>query len=179
MAEIWLKSNRRALAYGLLLPALVIAMGVVRVVSADPVREQWWRTFGYALVALGVVGILLILRQMRQPRLAYEDRHLLVYLRAGSPFRVPIDIVEGFLLGQGAAMLPRHQEADAATVVVRLADRAAEWSHQEVKPALGRWCDGYITVRGTWCEPLNVDLVSRLNARLAEVSQQPAKEGRS
>jgi hypothetical protein len=28
-----------------------------------------------------------------------------------------------------------------------------------------------VTIRGTWCEPLSVGLVNRLNQRLAEVSR--------
>ena len=50
-------------------------------------------------------------------------------------------------------------------------DRAEAWHRQEVKPGLGKWCEGYITIRGTWCEPLSVGLVNRLNQRLAEVAR--------
>jgi hypothetical protein len=41
-----------------------------------------------------------------------------------------------------------------------------------VKPALGAWCDSYVTIRGTWCEPLNGELIRRLNRRLREVTEQ-------
>jgi hypothetical protein len=80
-------------------------------------------------------------------------------------------LVEAFFVGQGPAELPggmaRSQET--ANLVARLAQRATEWAQRDVKPALGRWCEGYVTIRGTWCEPLNTELVRRLNRRLAEV----------
>jgi hypothetical protein len=37
---------------------------------------------------------------------------------------------------------------------------------------MGSWCNHYVTIRGTWCEPLSVELAARLNARLASVQQQ-------
>lgn len=113
------------------------------------------------------------MRQLRQPRLAYDQRHLLVYVQTGPAYRVPIEVVEGFLLGQGPTLLPgkRYDQSEARTIVVRLADAATDWADRESKPALGRWCGGYITLRGTWCEPLSVDLVNRLNQRLAEVNR--------
>jgi hypothetical protein len=100
---------------------------------------------------------------------------LLVFLRSGGPIRVPLEIVEGFLLGQAPGLLPgkRHLDAPTSSVVIRLAERAEEWAMIEVKPALGSWCGHYVTLRGTWCEPLSVDLVNRLNARLDEVKRQP------
>src|SRR6185503_11484600 len=104
--------------------------------------------------------------QMRQPRLAYDEGALLLYLRGSRPIRVPVEIVECFLLGQAPTMLPgkQHEHSEAASVVIRLSESAADWVHRDVKPALGKWCEGYITLRGTWCEPLNVATINRLNA---------------
>src|SRR5690606_38682536 len=95
------------------------------------------------------------------------------YLRSGGPFRVPLEIVECFLLGQAPTLLPGKQQerAETAAVVIKLSETAEAWRHQDVKPALGKWCEGYITIRGTWCEPLNVKLINRLNAQLAEASR--------
>jgi hypothetical protein len=170
MAEIWLHTNRRALAFGLILPLLLLAIGIALAALLDGV---WLRAAGVALALAGLLGLAIVVRQLWQPRLAYDRRHLLVYLQAGPPHRVPIEVVEGFLLGQGPTMLPgrRHRNTEAATVVIRLADSATDWADRPTKPALGRWCGGYITLRGTWCEPLSVDLVQRLNQRLSEVSR--------
>jgi hypothetical protein len=103
--------------------------------------------------------------------LAVERGELLVFLRSDGPIRVPLSIVEGFLIGQGPSFLPgkRLEQLEASTVVIRLAERATEWAKVDVEPRLGYWCGHYITIRGAWCEPLSVDLVNRLNARLAEV----------
>jgi hypothetical protein len=174
MAEIWLHTNRRALAFGLILPGLLLGMGIALAVVAHPV---WLRAAGAVVTLAGLLGLALVVRQLWQPRLAYDQRHLLVFLQAGPPHRVPIEVVEGFLLGQGPTMLPgrRYRQTEAATVVIRLADAATDWADRETKSALGRWCGGYITLRGTWCEPLSVDLVQRLNRRLSEVNR-PAGE---
>jgi hypothetical protein len=120
------------------------------------------------LLAAGFLGAL------RKPLLAYENGHLAVRLRFAGIEHVPIDLVECFLLGQGPTWLPgkKYAKTETVTLVVRLAERAVEWSHRPTHPMLGTWCDGYITIRGTWCEPLSLDLVNRLNRRLAEVQQE-------
>jgi hypothetical protein len=95
---------------------------------------------------------------------------VLFYLRSGQPLAVPVEIVEAFFVGQGPATLPGGLATqETANLVARLAQRATEWAERDVKRALGRWCGGYVTIRGTWCEPLNTDLVRRINRRLAEV----------
>jgi hypothetical protein len=90
---------------------------------------------------------------------------------------MPIEVVECFLLGQAPTMLPgkSQEHAETASVVIRLNERAADWAHRDVRPALGKWCEGYITLRGTWCEPLSVPLINRLNARLAEAHAAQSK----
>jgi hypothetical protein len=167
---VWLKPNLRALGLGLILPAVLILLGAGLLALAPALAG---RLAGSLLVALGAALALLLAWQMCLPRLAYEDGNLLVYLNGGRPTPVPLDIVECFLLGQAPTMLPgkRQEHAEASSVVIRLSERAEEWSHRDVKPALGKWCDGYITLRGTWCEPLNVTVVNRLNAQLAEATQ--------
>lgn len=71
-------------------------------------------------------------------------------------------------LGQGPSLLPqligfRKDVEETSMIVIRLAESAEQWKHFDVKPALGLWCDGYITIRGTWCEPITSDLLKRLN----------------
>ncbi len=106
--------------------------------------------------------------------MAYVDGVVELYLRSGGPIRLPVEIVEGFLIGQAASLLPgKYRERyETTTFILRLSESATEWSHGTVKPALGRWCDGYITIRGTWCEPLSVDLARRLNQRLHDVQHE-------
>jgi hypothetical protein len=171
--EIWLRTNVRAVLFGTLLPLVVGLAGLVFSLGV-PGREPatWMRALGIGLIVVAGITIVLLLLQLRQPRLAYCDGRLLVWLRSGAPIRVPIGAVECFWLGHAASLLPgkRNERTETQTIVIRIADKAVEWRQQEVKPQLGAWCDGYITIRGTWCEPLNIDVVNRLNRRLAEVT---------
>lgn len=167
--EIWLRTNRRAHWLLGLLPATMLVASA----TAIGLGSETWLVFGSWLLLF--VSLLWLARQLwqgLQPRLAYSNGKLLVYLHGGEPIAVPIDIVECFFLGQGASLLPRALEGprgeagEAATIVVRLAEAAVEWSHREVLPTLGHWCEGYITIRGTWCEPINRELVAGLNQKL-------------
>jgi hypothetical protein len=177
MAETWLRPNRRALSLGLLLPLLMLGVGVPLTIFS---QSTYARVPGALLAASGLLGAVGIGWQMLRPRLSYERGCLAVYARSAGPYRVPIDFVEGFLLGQGPSMLPgkQHERTETTTIVVRLADAAVDWAERDVHPSLGKWCGGYITLRGTWCEPLSVDLVGRMNVRLAEVHGRISSESR-
>jgi hypothetical protein len=84
-----------------------------------------------------------------------------------------VNLVEAFFLGQGPAYLPGQQidSSKAVNLVARLSQKAPQWQEIEVKSALGHWCEGYVTIRGTWCEPLTGELIRRLNHRLHEASK--------
>jgi hypothetical protein len=172
MTEIWLHTNRRAIAFALVGPALGLIVALLLVLYE--VIAQW--SAAWVLWVAGVLAILsallagLITWQFQRPRIAREADELLFYLQSGPPLRVPVAVVEGFLLGQGPSYLhhKRPDESIAATIVVRLAERASDFAQRDTKPALGTWCNHYVTIRGTWCEPLTLALVTRLNSRLAE-----------
>ena len=117
-----------------------------------------------------------MLWQSRQPRIAYRDGQLLFYLRSGRPIRLPVAIVQCAFLGSGGAPVSDigSREINAANLVIRLDKKAVDWADVEVKPALGRWTEGYITIHGAWCEPLTLDVVQRLNIRLHELNQPAA-----
>jgi hypothetical protein len=168
MTEVWLQSNRRVLALGLVPAAGLIGLGAAAISVGDAMVLG---LVGWALIAVGALLALVLLQQSRRPRIAYSDGEVLFNLRAGPPIAVPHKVVEAFFLGQGPAYLPRTHGRDAETVnlVARLSQKAPEWMHVDVKPALGHWCEGYVTIRGTWCEPLSGDVIRRLNARLREL----------
>jgi len=153
-------------AGGIAIVAIILALGVL----GWPVAV-WVRAVAGVVFFAAVGWLALLARQWRQPRLAYANGELLVYLRRGGPLHVPLDVVECFLLGQADSFLPgqRNRPSETSTVVVRLAERAEAWQHIEVEPTLGSWCDGHIVIRGTWCEPIGLDVVNRLNRRLGQV----------
>jgi hypothetical protein len=133
------------------------------------------RAVGWVLAAIGALLICLFVWQCRQPRMAYEAGHLLLYLRSGPPIRLPVELVQCAFLSAGPTQVPGSGERRTANLVIRLDEKAGDWANVAVKPALGRWSDGYITVHGAWCEPLTLDAVQRLNLRLHELNQ-PAVE---
>jgi hypothetical protein len=125
---------------------------------------------GTGIFGLGVVCVAALWVATRIPRLAYDDGELLVYLRSLAPLRVPVEAVECFFLGQGPAhpAAPDEPVAKAANVIARIAESAPQWHARPVRADLGQWCDGYITIRGMWCEPLSHERINQLNRRLAE-----------
>jgi hypothetical protein len=171
MAEIWLRSNRRVFVLGLVPSTAVCAaaFGLLLLTSLPALRY-----FAIGVLIVALVLMALVVRQLARPRVAYSDGYVLFYLRADGPIAVPVEIVEAFFLGQGPAYLPGTVEDSQETInlVARLSQKAAEWQHQEVKPALGQWCEGYVCIRGTWCEPLDNEVIRRLNRRLSEVSRE-------
>ncbi len=178
MSQVWLRPNRRAVLMAAVPSALVGGIGLVLatglIVSLNFV---WLRIVGSLLTILAGCVSFAMIDQLRRPRLAYDDGQLLVDLRSGPAIPIPLEHVECFLLGQGPAYLPgdSSKRAETATVVVRLAEKATDYARRDVKPALGQWCDGNVTIRGTWCEPLDVSVVNRLNRRLAEVNRERAE----
>jgi hypothetical protein len=175
--QVWLRSNPRALVAGLL-PLVGAAAGSGAIVLWYLGRLGMAAALaGTALSVIGLIALGVIAAVVLQPRLAYHARHLLVGLKPGQPIQVPIEVVECFLLGTGPSWLPTAgmRERQARTLVIRLSERADEWVRRDVNPMLGAWCGSQITIRGTWCEPLSVELVRRLNERLAEAAAEPAE----
>ena len=171
MREVWLGSNRRALLIAMLPAWLLLSSGLLLSVWFG-VRSSGgistWMSAGIACLAFSCGTWLLIV--LRHPRLAYQRGELLVFLTPGSPFRVPVELVECFFLGQGPSHLSHGKdEPTAANVIVRLAESSHSWKEVDVQAHLGKWSDGYITIRGAWCEPIDATLVKQLNHRLAEI----------
>jgi hypothetical protein len=169
--EVWLKTNRRALLLGLVLPVVVSAIGLGGLIWATRSGQHWGLQVVMLLVAavgLWMVGELAF--ALTRPRVGYEEGDLLVFLEPGRATRVPINIVEVFFLGQGPGGLPKlkGREPETQNVIIRLAESATDWKHREIKPALGQWCEGYITIRGSWCEPITPGLMRELNRKLGE-----------
>lgn len=173
MHEVWLKSNTRALALGLVPVALVESLGLTLAAVGWVLLDNISLVIaGGALAAIASIVMVSLVLQWSQPRIARQDDEVLLFVRSGLPVRVPLEVVEGFLLGQGPTMLAgASHELETSTLVVKLADKAEEWQKIDVKAAIASWCGGYVTIRGTWCEPLSVSLVTQLNQRLYDAKQ--------
>lgn len=175
--EIWLRPNRRALLVAAVAPLLLVVLGLAVALDLLVEAPGVARVMAAVLAFAGVLLLAVLGWYAAQPRLAYDGRHLLVFLRPGGPIAVPIETIECFFLGSGLRELPGRQgkEVQVSQLAVRLAERATEWAQVDVKPALGKWCGGYITLYGAWCEPLRLELVNRLNAQLAAAHQAQRK----
>src|SRR5215212_9399625 len=173
MQEIWLRSNRRAILFGCVPPLVVAAIGAWLTFAATDSATSVWRWLGWLLILASLAMIGIMLSQLRHPRIAYRDSRVLFYVRVGQPIEVPVGVVESFFFGQGPAHLPAiTKQPTTVNLIARLSQRHTEWASQKVRPSLGSWCDGYITIRGTWCEPLNSELIHRINRRLKEVKDE-------
>ena len=169
--------------------AIVLLVLLALLVSMLAIGQWWpesWLTLKVilALVAIWLwLRVIMLINHAYLPRLAYQRGDLLVFLRYRRPWRVPVSQVECFFLGQGDSMLASARESETSetptktrTIVVRLAEAAKDWQARDVRPELGRWCDGYITIRGTWCEPMSPELVKQLNSRLVKIHRHQRQE---
>jgi hypothetical protein len=170
MLETWLRTNRRAILLGCVPPLVAAAIGAGLVFAIGEAAANFWRYLGWALITASLSMIAIMLTQLRHPRIAFRDGKVLFYLRIGPPIAVPVEIVESFFFGQGPAHLPTlTKQPNTVNLIARLSQRHTEWASQKVRPALAKWAEGYVTIRGTWCEPLNSELIRRINRRLKEV----------
>lgn len=181
MPEVWIQPNRRALSTGLVVPLGLLTTGVL-LLNFVPREGWWWFLIGTAWVSIALAaivgGVLVIL--LKIPRVAYDSAALLVYLGSWQPFRVPIEHVECFFLGNGSSDIRVGKAAapQTSTIVVRIAESASEYQQRDAKAALGQWCGGYIVLRGTWCEPITAELLTALNKRLTKAHSDRKKGDR-
>jgi hypothetical protein len=172
--EVWLRTNRRALLLVAFVPALMVVGGLALMTSFWSGEPRWPFWLGAVLVVLPAILCGLLFWQLGRPRLAFQNDALYVALGTAAPYRVPIEHVEVFFLGQGPTMLQGMPEDRFSTsnIVVRLAESAQAWKQRPVHPLLGHWCEGYIIIRGTWCEPITPQRMRELNQRLLQVHRQ-------
>lgn len=152
----------------------VVALGVGILGIASAGSHPVMQIGSWLLIVLCVGGLASILWALFLPRVAHADGRLLLFLRGPTPIRIPIDAVECFFLGQGPSGIGgglSGEGAESRNIVVRLAERATEWHHGDLDRRLGQWCDGYITITGTWCEPIDADVVGAMNHDLADLKR--------
>lgn len=169
--ECLLASNHRAAKWTC---AVLCVLGLLALGVGIAAYVWWFRLLAILAGAACFLICTSVFVAMRKPRVAYADGHLCLNLGAAAPFCPPLDVVECFFLGQGPSFVGKGPvaEAEASNVVVRLAERATDWHKRDVRPSLGNWCDGYITIRGAWCEPIDGQVVEKMNSRLAAVKRE-------
>jgi len=160
--EVWLRPNRLALLFALVFP-LMLGLGSTMLAIQNEGLVRWLAAV-VAAAAAALTAALAI--QASRPRLAVGHDQLLVFLRWGAPLAVPLSIVECMFLGRPETQRSLGHTSRMVSLVIRLAEAATDYRQRAVKPALGRWEDGYITINGAWCEPLTLELARRLNDQL-------------
>lgn len=173
MTEVWLRANQKPfkpVLSALLIGAAAAVCGwlAIGVTSGTAGATACWVTALFCTLAATALWYV-----SRKPRIAFDGRSVLFFVRFGPPVAVPIELVEAFLIGRGPTFLPGrdHDPTETATIVVRIAERAEEFNKVETAAMLAGWCGHYVTLRGTWTEPLGLDVVNRLNQRLYDVQQ--------
>ena len=173
MVESWLRKNCRIEILRLVLSSLLVLPGPLLTLFA---AQRWLHGIGVVWTACGVMALAAQVLQGRLPLVGRQGDELLFYLNGWKAIRVPLEIVEVFFLGQGESEIGSpDKRAETSNVVVRLAEKAESWQKVPVRSRLARWCDGYITIRGMWTEPLSLEVVKQLNHRLVTAK----REGRN
>ena len=177
--QVWLRGNVRpaiglAAAVGLFVAGLLVCVAV-----ADP--PVWQKSLLAVMCGIALAGVGGLAATAARPRLVRAGEFLRVRLSPLQVCEVPLAVIECFFLGssliepadRGAGWLPPADVATrrVGTLVMRVAERSAEWHARPTSPAWGRWQDGAIVFDGRWCEPLSVALVTRLSAQLMEAKR--------
>lgn len=175
--EVWLRGNQRPVA-AFTACALVIAGAAVATAAwqGGLVAALWT---GCALAAVLVPWLVLFAVVAARPRLRRRDDMLEVRLSPFAAHGVPLEVVECVFPGS-RPLPPRSGAIDeplavadrrVTTVIIRLAERAAEWRARPSFAPWGSWEDGHIVIDGRWSEPLSPERIRALAARLIAARQ--------
>jgi hypothetical protein len=181
-SEIWLRGNLRPVAW-LAAVATVVAGGLSAAVAmAASSLPYSLLVAAFCGIAGAVIGMLA--SAAARPRLEHVDGCLRVRLSPTAVEDVPLDAVECFFQGSnpiarsGEPTCGDHAAFRVNTLVMRLAERAADFSKRATFTPWGTWDDGYVVFDGRWCEPLSADLARQLSRRLVDAKRSLA-EGHS
>jgi hypothetical protein len=179
--EVWLRTNPRPFLAALIAPGALFVLGIASMGwTFSSGAWVWGWAAGPVLLLAGLFLGGLLLRRAKLPVLARQRDQLLLYLDGTPPIAIPLQVVECFFAGQGDSFIKDRsgKELETAAIILRIAESATEWKHRDVSPRLAHWCEGYITIRGAWCEPIGPELLRSLNQRLV-ASQRALKAGQA
>jgi len=174
-AEIWLRGNVRPVAWLALLMA-VVASGLIAVAIMMATATLSWLLVA-VFCGVAAVGVGMLACVAARPRLERRGEFLQIRLSPTAVQRVPLDAVECFFQGSnpiarsGEPTCGEHAAFRVNTLVMRLAERAAEVSSCPTFTPWGTWNDGYVIFDGRWCEPLSADLARTLSRRLIDAKR--------
>ena len=169
--EVWLRANVRPVA-GLAIVVGLVAGAAALIASLTGAAP--WLVWAVATGGGGAVATLAALgRVAARPRLARAGDALEVRLAPAVVERVPLAVVECIFRGTeplagGGDEQPRFR---VGTLVVRFAERAAEWRSRPTFRPWGSWTDGHAVIDGRWCEPLSREKVQAIAAALLEAKR--------
>ncbi|MFM8804023.1 MAG: hypothetical protein ACKOK8_08955 [Planctomycetia bacterium] len=177
--EIWLRGNLRPVTW-LAAVAAVTAFGLFAALAlAGPAPAAAWLAVTIlSLVMAAVVGMLSF--AAARPRLVCAGDRLRIRLSPTVVHDVPLDVVECFFQGSnpiartGEPTCGDHAAFRVNTLVMRLAERAADFSRRPTFTPWGTWDDGYVVFDGRWCEPLSAEVARRLSRELLDAKRATA-----
>jgi hypothetical protein len=171
-AEIWLRGNLRPVAT-LAAVALAVLGGLgmaVALTDSSPL-VRWLVVIGGGLAAASIVGLAVV---AARPRLERVGDALRIRLSPTAVQEVPLAAVECFFPGSqplardGTPTCGDHAAFRVNTLVMRLAERAADYQQRATFTPWGTWDDGYVVFDGRWCEPLSAELSRQLSRQLLD-----------
>ena len=172
-SAVWLRGNVRPVLGGAAL-AVVVATVFMWLAFRPAAGLVERGLFGGLAAALAAIVILFVWAAA-QPRLVRRGDRLVARLAPFTVQEVPLDVVECVFHGSqpldAATGLPPLR---VGTIVVRLAERAADWRERPGFAPWGSWTDGHIVCDGRWCEPLSVDRARAISASLLEAKREVA-----
>lgn len=172
--EIWLDANVRVrTTTGVV--ALLALVAAASLSVAAILLGGWLLAAAAACAAAVFAPAFAVWSFMRHPRIAFDGRLLSLYLGRGAAVRVPLDAVECFFIGSAPLASGGKEEVSTRTVIVRFAEAAAALAEGPTDRRIAKWCGGYITLYGAWCEPFDAERLRLLNHQLA-VAKRAAKE---
>ena len=182
--EVWLRGNvRPVIAAGVVAVGGGIVAAVAAAASGAAPTVAWSLAAG--AVGAAVLSVALV-RAASGLRVGRRGGALLVRLSPGRVEEVPLTAVEcvfpGTLPLDGT--VPGEDADDAGpsgppsrrvvTLVIRFAERAAEWRERPTFAPWGTWRDGHAIIDGRWCEPLSAAVARSVGDRLLEAKRQAA-----
>src|SRR5262245_17952695 len=112
MPEAWLRTNLRLAWSGIILAGCgSLAGALVGAGACGHVSQVWVRSIGWVIAAAGALLTATCIWQSIVPRVGYKDGRLLLNVRLGPSIRIPLNVVEGFLLGQGETSFAHRDKA--------------------------------------------------------------------